>query len=173
MSRDGTRHRRDTVACQRRACALGSRAGSVYSHSRAGNWTCIGPSPHPSRCPGWGLSFREHTADRPDAAAQRQQPRRSRPLSTISQLVTAPAAGPPRSHLVRWPISGATASGAVGSVIEVVLPPLRHQGHKGQPVPRTAAGAITPGRGRAPCAPAAAPTGSARAPSGGPGGCAL
>jgi hypothetical protein len=30
-------------------------------------------------------------------------------------------------------------------VIGVVLPPLWHQGHKGQPMPRTAAGAITPG----------------------------
>ena len=30
-------------------------------------------------------------------------------------------------------------------VIKVVLPPLWHQGHKGQPMPRTAAGAITPG----------------------------
>jgi len=58
---------------------------------------------------------------------------------------------------------------AVVQVIGVELPPLWHQGHKGQPMPRTAAGgAITPGpRQRAP-APAAAPTGSAGGPSGGP-----
>jgi hypothetical protein len=43
-------------------------------------------------------------------------------------------------------------------VIGVVLPPLWHQGHKGQPMPRT------PGPRQRPQAPVAAPTGSARGP---------
>jgi hypothetical protein len=69
---------RDTVACQRRACALGSRAGSVYSHSRADNWTCIGPSPIPADVPAG--AFHSGNAQRTPATAPRSvsSPRRSR-----------------------------------------------------------------------------------------------
>jgi hypothetical protein len=46
-----------------------------------------------------------------------------------------------------------------GPVVGVVLPPLWHQGHKGQPMPRTAAGQRPQDRGRGHQAPVAAPTG--------------
>jgi hypothetical protein len=55
-------------------------------------------------------------------------------------------------------------------LIGVVLPPLWHQGHKGATyAPDRCAGQLPQDRGRGPQAPVAAPTGSARAPSGGPG----